>query len=92
MLARQMNVPRQIYEKLFLGVEKSIFFHLTAPPKVTFSVYKTRAICRASDNVKRSLRKNVSVGLEQRGSKVKTEVRFIQNKVSSFIYSSLLSP
>lgn len=70
-----MNVLWQIYEKLFLGVEKSIFFHLTASPKVTFPVYKTRATCRASDNVKRSLRKNASMGLlEQRGSRVKTEV------------------
>lgn len=69
-----MNVLQQIYEKLFLSVEKSIYFHLTAPPKVTFPLYKTRAICRASDNVKRSLRKNVSRGLEQRGSKVETEM------------------
>lgn len=87
-LARQMNVLWQVYEELFLGAEKSIFFHLNAPPKVTFPVYKARAVCKASDNVRRSLRKNVSMGLEHRGSKARTEVWFIQNKVSSFIYSS----
>jgi len=69
-----MNVLWQIYEELFLNAEKSIFFHLNAPPKVTLPVYKTQAICKASDNVRRSLRKNVSTGLEHRGSKVKTEV------------------
>lgn len=57
-----MNVLWQVYEELFLGAEKSIFFHLNAPPKVTFPVYKARAVCKASDNVRRSLRKNVSLG------------------------------
>lgn len=79
-----------MYEKLFLSVEKSIYFHLTAPPKVTFPMYKTQAISRASDNVKRSLRKNVSRRVEQWGSRVETEMWLIQNKLSSFIYSSLL--
>lgn len=69
-----MNVLWQIYEELFLNAEKSIFFHLNAPPKVTLPVCKTQAICKASDNVRRSLRKNVSTGPEHRGSKVKTEV------------------
>jgi len=54
-----MNVLWQIYEELFLNAEKSIFFHLNAPPKVTLPVYKTQAICKASDNVRRSLRKNI---------------------------------
>lgn len=91
-LAWQMNVLWQIYEKLFFSVEKHIHFHLTAPPKVTFPVYKTWAICRTRENVKRSWRKNVSRGLEQSGSKVETEMWFMENKVSSFIYGSLLSP